>query len=202
MRDGQPDYQPAGDGDVPRWRHGAERNPAGLPMKLVLACVLLVWLVSSSQAKVTSPPVNVPITITGGGGGVTPVLIQHIASSANPAGNGISGNNFKIPLQPTLAGDCLVLGISYQHGQTITIKDNKSETWPAAAAAADGGSGNQVAAVYVMPNVAAGVSQLTVSANTVMHPFAYRLSEFTNCGASSPVNGTNAVANIQATPAI
>jgi hypothetical protein len=140
--------------------------------------------------------------VTGGGGGMTAVLIQHIASSTNPAGNGISGNNFKIPLQPTLAGDCLVLGISYQHGQTITIRDNKSETWPAAAADADAGSGNQVAAVYVMPNVAAGVNQLTVSANTVMHPFAYRLSEFNNCAASSPVNGTNAVANIQATPAI
>jgi hypothetical protein len=71
-------------------------------MKLVLACVLWVWLASSPQAQTTSPPVNVPITITGGGGGVTPVLIQHIASSTNPVGNGISGNNFKIPLQPTL----------------------------------------------------------------------------------------------------
>jgi hypothetical protein len=171
-------------------------------MKLVLACVLWVWLASSPQAQTTSPPVNVPITITGGGGGVTPVLIQHIASSTNPVGNGISGNNFKIPLQPTLAGDCLVLGVSYPHGQAAAIKDNKSEVWPAAAVAADAGSGSQVAAVYVMANVAAGVNQLTVSFGAAVQPFAYRLSELNNCAASSPVNGTRAAASIQATPTI
>jgi hypothetical protein len=59
-----------------------------------------------------------------------PVLIQHVASSANPVGVGISGNNYKIPLpNPVLAGDALVLAITYPHGETITISDTLKQTY-------------------------------------------------------------------------
>jgi hypothetical protein len=164
-------------------------------MRWLVSVVCLLALVAA-----TSTSTNIAITITSGSS--VPTLIQHVASSTNPVGNGIPGNNFKVPLQLTLAGDCLVLGLSYPHGRTAAITDNKSEVWPAAAVAADAGSGNQVAAVYVMPNIAAGVNQLTVSFGAAVQPFAYRLSEFNNCAASSPVNGTRAVADIRATPTI
>ena len=36
---------------------------------------------------------------TGGRGSATPVMFQHIASSTNPTGNGISGRAFIIPTE-------------------------------------------------------------------------------------------------------
>ena len=64
----------------------------------------------------------------------TPTLIQHVASSANPVGVGISGNAFKIPLPNAVgAGNALILGITYPHGKTVTITDNNGNTWPGSA---------------------------------------------------------------------
>src|SRR5262249_49913630 len=72
-----------------------------------------------------------------------PTLIQHVASSTNPVGIGIAGNNFKIPLpNPVGAGNALILGITYPSGNSPTITDNNGNAWPATAAvAADAGSG-------------------------------------------------------------
>ena len=48
----------------------------------------------------------------------TPTLIQHVASSANPVGVGISGNNFKIPLPNSVgSGNALILGITLSERQ-------------------------------------------------------------------------------------
>ena len=76
----------------------------------------------------------------------TPTLVQHVSSSANPEGVGISGDNFTFTLpNPVGAGNCLVLGISYPSGNTPTVTDNNSNTWPASpAVSADARSGVRV----------------------------------------------------------
>jgi hypothetical protein len=130
------------------------------------------------------------------GGGPLPVLIQHVASSSNPfPGNGIPGNNFKIPLpNPVLAGDALVLAISYPNGSTPTIMDNLGNTWPSAATCtANNGSGNMIASIYVLPNsnggTVSGPGTITVGFGKAVQPFQYTISEFNNIATSSPVDG-------------
>ena len=59
-------------------------------------------------------------------GAGTPVMIQHNASATLPQGyTGDSAYLYTIPVGPNPVqwGDCLVLGITYLHGNTITISD-------------------------------------------------------------------------------
>jgi len=139
-------------------------------------------------------------TCSGSNGGVTtlchalvdalPVLIQHVSSSANPAGAGISGNNFSILLPNAVqAGDALLLGITYPHGTTITITDTLGNKWPAATAMADAGTNNYASAVYVLPNAMGGNDTINVAGNAAFQPFQYTLSEFNNVATTSPVAG-------------
>ena len=136
------------------------------------------------------------------GSGSAPSLIQHVASTSNPwPGNGISGNNFKIPLpNPVLAGDALVLAISYPSGNTPSITDNLGNTWPSSAACTANTVGNMTAAIYVLPNSKAGTLAtpgiVTVTLGASVQPFQYTLSEFNNIATSSPVNGCIQAAGI------
>src|SRR5258708_10273427 len=85
----------------------------------------------------------------------TPALIQMVSSSANSP-NGINGNNFKFTLpNTTLTNNLLTLDILYPHTGTITTPDSSGDTWPAAAATADAGVGNYIAAAFVLPNATA-----------------------------------------------
>ena len=133
-----------------------------------------------------------------GSGGSVPILIQHVASSANPVGLGIPGNNYKIPLPNSVqAGDALVLGITYPHGSLITISDTLRRTWPQASIVKDGGTGNYVTAIYVLCGSAAGSETITVglSSGEVL-PFEYTVSEFNNVAASNCVDGSVGGANL------
>jgi len=120
-----------------------------------------------------------------------PVLVQHVTSSANPVGLGISGNNYKIPLpNPVLAGDAVVLGITYPHGETITITDTLGQTWPAASITEDGGPGNYVTQIFVRCGSAGGSETITVGMSSSSIPFEYTVSEFNNIAQSGCVDGT------------
>jgi hypothetical protein len=136
------------------------------------------------------------------GGVGQPALIQHVSSTSNPwPGNGISGNNFKIPLpNPVLAGDALVLAISYPSGNTPSITDNLGNTWPSSAACTANEVGNMTAAIYVLPNSKAGTlatpGSVTIGLGASVQPFQYTLSEFNNIATSSPVNGCIQAAGI------
>ena len=139
------------------------------------------------------------------GSNPAPALIQHVSSTSNPwPGNGISGNNFKIPLpNPVLAGDTLVLAISYPSGNRPSITDNLGNTWPSSAACTATDVGNMIAAIYVLPNSHAGTlatpGTVTVSLGASVQPFQYTLSEFNNIATSSPVNGCIRAAGISPT---
>lgn len=125
-----------------------------------------------------------------------PTLIQHVASSANPIGLGISGNNFKIPLPNNVgAGNALVLGITYPHGASPTVTDSNGNNWPSAAAvSADAGAGGYVASAFVLANAKAGRTVIAVSFSSAVIPFNYTVSEFSNIASVSPVNGSSASA--------
>ncbi len=131
-------------------------------------------------------------------GTATPTLIQFVASSANPVGQGIQGNNYKIPLPNSVgSGNCLVLEMTYTNGSTPTITDNISNSWSSTpVVSADGGAGNYIKAVFVLPNSNSGLITITVSFGAVFQPFQYSLSEWNNIALSSPVNGTSSINNI------
>ena len=127
----------------------------------------------------------------------TPTLIQHVASSANPIGVGIEGNNFKIPLPNSVgSGNAIILGMTYPHGSSPTITDSNGNTWPTTAAvSADAGSGGNISSIFVLPNASAGLTTITVSFASPIIPFNYVVSEFNNVATTSPINGTRATAD-------
>jgi hypothetical protein len=130
-------------------------------------------------------------------GGVRPVLIQHVTSSANPIGVGIPGNNYKIPLpNPVLAGDALVLAITYPHGETSTVSDTLKRTWPAASITEDAGVGNNVTKIYVLCGSAGGNETITVGLGANSIPFQYTVSEFNNIAGTGCVDGAVGGANL------
>ncbi len=137
--------------------------------------------VSAATAAVPSTPV--------------PTLVQHVSSSTNPVGVGISGNDFKFTLPNGVgAGNCLILGISYSWAspQSVSISDDNGNTWPSSPAVTTTDGSNLVSSIYVLPNARAGVTTITVSFNADVHPFQYTISEFYNIDTVSPVNGGSA----------
>src|SRR5579863_9681835 len=134
---------------------------------------------------------------SGGSSGTAPTLIQHVASSANPVGLGIPGNNYKIPLpNPVLAGDALVLAITYPHGNLVSVSDTLRQTWPQASTVQDGGTNNYTTAIYVLCGSAGGSETITVGLSGSVLPFEYTVSEFNNVAASNCVDGSVGGANL------
>lgn len=154
-----------------------------IPFKPFVATAALLALTVSAD----------PARSFAGGSSPAPILMQHVSSSANPVGLGIPGNSFHIPLPNPLFGGCsLVLGISYPSGHPITITDTLKDAWPTSpAVTADYGTGNYVAAIYVLPRSLAGNDIITVGMGRRDLPFQYTVSEICNL-AISPVNGTKA----------
>ena len=130
---------------------------------------------------------------TGGSLSTGPSLIQHVASSSNPIGVGLPGNNFKIPLPNAVgAGNCLVLGTTYPSGNVPVVVDNNGNTWPTTATVtADAGQYGYISTVWVLPNANAGKTLITVSFLGDTIPFQYVVSEFNNVATVNPVNGTS-----------
>ncbi len=114
----------------------------------------------------------------------TPTMVQHIASSTNPVGiSGNAGNNFQFDLPNAVgAGNCLILGVSYQYSptRTVTVSDNNGNAWPASPAATVTDGGNLISSIFVLPNARAGPTRITVSFDASLYNFQYALSEFYN----------------------
>ena len=100
----------------------------------------------------------------------TPTLVQHVSSSANPVGVASAGNVFKFALPNAVqAGNCLILGLTYawSSNRTVSIGDTNGNVWPASAAVTASSGSGTISAVYVLPNAQAGVTTITITANTV-----------------------------------
>jgi hypothetical protein len=153
------------------------------------------WMCAGSNGGTTNS-CDAPLSGSGSGTGV-PVLIQHVASSANPVGLGIPGNNFKIPLpNAVLNGDALVLAITYPHGNTSTLTDTLGQTWPAPAITEDGGAGNYVTQIYVLCGSVGGNETINVGLTASSLPFEYTVSEFNNVATTGCVDGSVGGSNL------
>jgi hypothetical protein len=140
------------------------------------------------------------VTTINRGSNLTPTLVQHVASSANPLGIGLGGGPvFNMPLpNPVRAGNCLILGVSYAWSatRTVAITDNNGNTWPATPAVTANPGVDTVSAIYVLANANAGQTTVTVTFDAALIPFQYTISEFYNVAAASPVNGTSSTAQL------
>jgi len=152
-------------------------------------------VVSNTAGSMTSNTATLTVTAA-----VAPQLIQLVSSATNPPGNGETGNNFAFSFpNPLLADDTIVCGFTYPNGSAPTsIGSALSLTYSqVSGAVADGGAGNQVAAIYIA-NVGAtgGNEKITVVFSAPVQPFQYSCAEFNNIASASPANGVLEGANI------
>src|SRR6185503_2220416 len=92
---------------------------------------------------------------------------------------------FRLP-NKTLAGNALVMFLDYPHGSLVSsVTDDRGNSWPTtAAAAADGGVGSPVTAVYVLPNAAAGTREIKVTFNSSVSGVHAAFLEYYNVATS------------------
>ncbi len=142
---------------------------------------------SSSAGTLTVNPASI---------GGTPQIIQHIATTANPAASGApDGNNYKLTLAPTGAGDTIVLTITGLHGHALTITDSAGDASPSPICSADNGSNNGLSFIYAF-QPAAGVKWIQATASgTFAQPFDWQITEFNNI-ASATAQGSNCQAGL------
>jgi hypothetical protein len=127
----------------------------------------------------------------------TPTLVQHVAGNGASNSQGNTGDGYRIALPNNVqAGNCLILAITYLHGLTPTITDNNGNTWPATPTKSfDNGAGNNVIALFVLPNANAGATTVKTTLGTIGRVFDYKLSEWCNIATSSPANGSAGQSN-------
>ena len=121
----------------------------------------------------------------------TPALVQLKCTGATGANNGDTGTAFLLVLpNASLTNNCLVLCVTYQTGKTITLSDNKSNSWPAATVAqVDSGAATK-SSIYVLPAATAGTQTITITFNTATTCFQAVVMEWTNIATSSPVQSS------------
>lgn len=124
-----------------------------------------------------------------------PTLVQHKSTgqqNSNVALESAGGNSYKLSLpNPTLANNCLVLGMTYAFsaGRTVTITDDKGNSWPGTPTVTVN-NGTMATSLFVLPNVTAGTIQLTIVFDATTPGVQFTISEFYNVATVSPVNGT------------
>jgi hypothetical protein len=83
---------------------------------------------------------------------------NNIVSTGEPAEN----IAFNLP-NATLAGNSLVVAVSYPSGATPTVSDDKGNTWATAGSLADAGVGNMAVGFFQTTTAATGTRRITVS---------------------------------------
>jgi hypothetical protein len=153
--------------------------------------------VTNAGGSQTSNPGTLTVNSASGPG--TPQIIQHIATTANPAASGApDGNNYKLTLAPTGAGDTIVLTITGLHGHALTITDSAGDASPSPICSADNGTGNGLSFIYAF-QPSAGVKWIQASASgTFAQPFDWQITEFNNI-ASATAQGSNCQAGLAST---
>lgn len=156
-------------------------------MKRLVAFLLSLALCVAAHARMGALSTNIV---------VTPTLIQHVASSANPVGIGISGNAFKIPIPNIIgAGNALTLGMTFPVGSSLSsITDSCGNSWSTTPDVTAAGSSYRTS-IHVLRNSISCQDAITVTFGAAVIPFQYTVSEFNNIATSSPVNGTSSAAN-------
>lgn len=136
-----------------------------------------------------------------GSSAASPIMFQHIASSTNPTGNGISGRAFVISTEPLPANAVAVIFVSALASKTVSITDTLGATW-SELCAGSGGTGNAKAWAFVAPlGATGGVDAITIgvgASNT--QPVQYDLTIWENINTSTPSGGSHCSATNGVTP--
>jgi hypothetical protein len=126
----------------------------------------------------------------------TPTIVQHVSSASNNdveyiVGTGEPGNPFYINLpNPAQPGNCLILSFSnaYSSSRTISITDNKGNTWSLIETV---NNGTTMSSTYVALNVAAGTQKIAVTFDANLYGFQFCATEAYNVLSASAVDGSS-----------
>jgi hypothetical protein len=135
-----------------------------------------------------------------GGGTVTPIMFQHIASSTNPTGVGIPGHAFVFHTESLPANTVAVMGVSALANVSVSISDTLAGSWSAALCSGSGGAGNTTASVFVQPlGASGGTDTITIDVGpSDTQPVQFDITFWQNINTSSPTNGALCKGNITA----
>jgi hypothetical protein len=152
--------------------------------------------VSNVAGSQTSNPATLTVNAAGA---ATPIMLQHISSSTNPAGNGIAGHTFVFKTETLPPNTVAVMGVSAPASLTVTIGDVLAGSWSSALCTASGGSVN--ASLFVQPlGPTGGADTITINVGaTGTQPVQFDITFWGNIDASSPANGSLCKGNIQPT---
>lgn len=125
----------------------------------------------------------------------TPTLVQVVSTQANGSFSSNTGNGFVVSLpHPTLAGNVLIFTLThhYSASRTVSIIDNKGNTWPSASVISNDTSNTVTVRIYVTAP-AAGTQTFTVTFDTNIGDVHFTISEWYNVsttldGSSSNIN--------------
>jgi hypothetical protein len=143
--------------------------------------------VSNSAGSATSNAASLTVTATSG----APVMFQHIASSTNPVGNGISGHNFTFHTESLPPNTVAVMGVSAPSGKTVSISDSLAGSWSSAICTA-GAAADETAWVFVQSLGATGgpdAININVGSSDTQ-PVQYVITFWQNISTSAPANGS------------
>ena len=143
----------------------------------------------------------IPIPVTSLANSGTPILFQHISTSTNPAGLGISGHAFVMHTEPLPANTVAVIGVTALASKTVTVSSTLNASWTNVCSAT-GGTGNLKAWVFVANEGATGgVDTVTVGVGTsATQPVQFDLTFWENINTSSITGGSLCSASGGITP--
>ena len=152
--------------------------------------------VSNSAGSQTSNAATLTVNPLSGPG--APIVFQHIASSTNPAGNGISGHTFTFHTESLPPNTVAVMGVSALASINVTISDSLVGSWSSAVCAAGSGTFNTKASVFVQSlGATGGADTITINVgSSPMQPVQFDITFWENISTSSPANGSLCKGNI------
>jgi hypothetical protein len=112
----------------------------------------------------------------------TATLVQH-ASGSNTGNNFVTSYTISLP-DGTQAGNCVVVGVTAESARTITVSDDRGNSYNLGNTATDTRN-SQVAAVFYALNVAAGTRTITITFSTSAAGVGAVVSEFYNVVATA-----------------
>lgn len=158
-----------------------------------ISSLALLWDPEKAPAALSG------LTVLPGGGGGTPVptLVWHLGSTTNDNNGNVAGNGyFYSGVNPTLAGNCLTIAITYPYSasRTVSLTDSTGDTWTAVGSPTTD-SVNCAQQWWVCPNASPGLHTVTVTFNAAVRPYSVEFSEWANIATVSPADGSHGTAN-------
>jgi hypothetical protein len=123
-----------------------------------------------------------------------PLLVDAVGTGSNGYSEVANGITFSLP-QATLSGNSVICGLSYPYssGRTVSVTDNKSNTWDQAVSV--GSTTNNMTVALWYTAAAAGTLSITVTFDTALYGIQFACKEAYNIVTSSPLDGTASVAS-------